>query len=100
MSYTPAWSRVRERWGLASASGMSETAARASARARSTRSGSRPRLEGLESRLVPAVNAVLSGTTLNVTLSGMKDQAVLSEITANACIEVSGFDANGKETFD
>jgi hypothetical protein len=61
--------------------------------------GFRPLLEGLESRLAPAVSAGLDGTTLNVTLSAMKDHAVLSYVKENASIRVVGYDANNNQTF-
>jgi hypothetical protein len=67
-------------------------------RARGTRSF-RPLLECLESRLAPAVTAVLNGATLEVNLSAMKDHAVLSDVEEKASILVVGFDANDKQTF-
>jgi hypothetical protein len=56
-------------------------------------------LEALETRLAPAVSAVQSGAILDVNLTDMKDQAVLSGFKENASILVVGFDANGEETF-
>src|SRR5262249_5911160 len=67
--------------------------------ARSTRSGFRPLLEGLEGRLAPAVSAVQHGAILEVNLSAMKDHAALSDVKANASILVVGKDVNDKQTF-